>query len=129
MLPFVTDKKIEQLNKFERFVQNAEVGMTKDQYLALMEQLGQEPKEEEIPPDVTDFPYCAQQAFEVYAKLADRHIVTPSSILYVGKDLSTFKMLCDLYEVDKDEQALVLDFVTIIDKYAIKKANRKRPKK
>jgi hypothetical protein len=103
--------------------------MTKDQYYSLMEQLGNTPVESEVPPDLTDFPYFASQAYDIFNKLGDRHLATSTSVMYLGKDLSTFDMLCNVYEVDPENKASVLDFITIIDKHAIKKANRKKGKK
>ena len=38
------------------FLDNKDVGMTKDQYLEMMEQMGEEPDWEKCPPDWEDFP-------------------------------------------------------------------------
>lgn len=56
--------------------------MTKDKYLTICEQMGQEPNEEKCPPDFEDFPLPVQQAIEVFNKLGDR--VYPD-IGYMGK--------------------------------------------
>ncbi len=46
--------------------------MTKDQYLAMCEQLGSEPIDSEIPLEYSDLPHEAQQAHEVFHYLPDR---------------------------------------------------------
>lgn len=56
--------------------------MSKEKYLTLCEQMGQEPSESKCPPDFEDFPLPVQQAIEVFNKLGDR--VYPD-IGYVGK--------------------------------------------
>jgi hypothetical protein len=57
--------------------------MTKDKYLTLCDQMGQEPSEEKCPPDFEDFPVPVQQAIEIFNKLGDR--VYPE-IGYLGKN-------------------------------------------
>ena len=49
------EKKL-ALKRLEKFLQNLDTGMTRDKYLDMKEQLGQEPVESEIPPDQEDMP-------------------------------------------------------------------------
>ena len=57
--------------------------MTRDRYLKMCEQMGQEPIEDEIPPDWEDFPTIAIQALTTFSDLGDR--VVPD-VGYMGKD-------------------------------------------
>jgi hypothetical protein len=63
--------------------------MTKEKYLTLCEQMGQDPSEEKCPPDFEDFPLPVQQAIEVFNKLGDR--VYPD-IGYVGKNYDLLEL-------------------------------------
>ena len=46
--------------------------MTRNKYLTMMEQLGQEPKDSEIPPDWDDLPEIVIQAVNTFNMLGDR---------------------------------------------------------
>ena len=64
--------------------------MTRERYFKMCEQLGQEPNENEIPPDIEDFPQIAIQALTTFSNLGDR--VYPD-IGYMGKDFTTLPLL------------------------------------
>jgi len=49
--------------------------MTRDRYLEMMEQLGKEPEEDEIPPDWEDLPDIIYSAVSTYNVLGDREIM------------------------------------------------------
>ena len=51
----------------------------------MCEQLGQEPKLEEMPPEMVDFPLEIQEAFVIHAMLPDRWDSMSGS--YMGKRL------------------------------------------
>ena len=48
--------------RLETWQHNSEAKMTKERYLEMMEQLGKDPIESEIPPDSDDFPYIVLDA-------------------------------------------------------------------
>lgn len=92
--------------------------MTKERYFEMMEQLGKEPVEDEIPPSWEDFPEVILDAIAIFNLLGDR--VYPD-IGYVGKDYSNLQYLSNVYEVDNQEVLVqVLDF---LDSRAIKKSS------
>ena len=62
---------------------NLDTGMTRDKYFTMMEQLEQEPKDSEIPPDWEDLPDIMVYAMNTFNSLGDR--VYPD-IGYIGKD-------------------------------------------
>jgi len=97
---------------------NLDTGMTKEKYLRVCEQLGKEPKEKEMPPDMEDFPELVQEAVNTFNMLGDR--VYPD-IGYVGKDYTNLPIYLDLYEVQDKE--LFLRILAWLDNRAIKKSS------
>lgn len=92
--------------------------MTKDRYFEMMQQLGREPIEDEIPPSWEDFPEDVLDAVAVFNLLGDR--VYPD-IGYVGKDYSNLGYLSDVFEVDNQE--LLVQVLNFLDSRAIKKSS------
>jgi hypothetical protein len=87
--------------------------MTADKYLMMCEQLGTEPKAEEIPASFEDFPYIVQVAINVHAILPDKW--EGFSGTYMGKDYLLLPYLADeVYKVDNKAQ--LVQFVTLIDR-------------
>ena len=64
--------------------------MTKKRYLDMMEQLGQEPKMEEMPPDYEDFPDIVIDAIETFNSLGDRIF---GDVGYTGKDYTNLPVM------------------------------------
>lgn len=92
--------------------------MTKDKYLAMMSQLGQEPVEEKCPPDFEDFPIPVQQAIEVFNKLGDR--VYPD-IGYLGKDYTALDLHMEVSKVYEKE--IFLETLIRLDSSMIKRSS------
>jgi hypothetical protein len=88
--------------------------MTRERYFKMCEQLGQEPKENEIPPDIEDFPEVAIEAMNTFSNLGDR--VYPE-IGYMGKDFTTLPYYIDMYEIKDTE--LFLEILTYLESRAI----------
>lgn len=83
----------------------------------MMEQLGKDPVEEEIPPDYDDLPEIILNAVVVFNALGDR--VYPE-IGYIGKDYTNLPIFLKIYDVeDKD---YFLEILSWLDSRAIKKA-------
>ena len=106
------------LERLGKLYNNLEAKVTKDRYFEMMEQLGQEPIEEEIPPSWEDFPEEVLDAISIFNVLGDR--VYPD-IGYVGKDYSTLKYLAEVFEVDNQE--LLVQVLNFLDSRAIKKSS------
>lgn len=73
--------------------------------------MGTEPDPEEIPPEMEDFPFEVQEAFDVYYRLPD--MWDGMSGTYLGKDIGPLEMLFDLFNVS--DRRTALDFISIID--------------
>lgn len=92
--------------------------MTQERYFEMMEQLGQDPIEDEIPPSWEDFPEDVISAINVFNLLGDR--VYPD-IGYIGKDYTNLPILTDVYGVNDTE--LLMDVLNFLDSRAIKKSS------
>jgi len=91
--------------------------MTRDRYFTMCEQLGQEPKEEEIPPDSEDFPELVAYALNTFHSLGDR--VYPD-IGYMGKDFTNLPLYIEMYSIEDNE--LFLEILTYLESRAIKQS-------
>ena len=107
----------ELLSRLEKLYKNLEVKMTKERYFEMMQQMGKEPIENEIPPSWEDFPEDVLDAVSIFNLLGDR--VYPD-IGYVGKDYSNLQYLSDIFEVDNQE--LLVQVLNLLDSRAIKKS-------
>jgi len=114
----VEEQKQESLKRLEKLFQNSETGMTRDKYLDMMEQLGKEPKENEMPPDLYDFPEIVVDAINTFNILGDRAY---PEIGYVGKDYTNLPIFIELYEVSDKEY--FLEILAWLDARAIKKSS------
>tara|TARA_R110002074_G_scaffold115_1_gene458 strand:- start:3917 stop:4237 length:321 start_codon:yes stop_codon:yes gene_type:complete len=79
--------------------------MTQERYFKMCEQMGQEPIQEEIPPDWRDFPEVVHNAMNTFNMLGDR--VYPE-IGYMGKDYTNLPHFIEQYEPDDKEFFLVI---------------------
>lgn len=92
--------------------------MTKDRYLTMCEQMGQEPNIDIMPPDLNDLPLLVQYAINVFNLLGDR--VYPE-IGYTGKDYTKLPILMEIYNIEDKE--FFLEILSWLDSRAIKKAS------
>ena len=97
---------------------NTDTGMTRERYLEMCEQMGNEPLEEEIPPDMQDFPPIIVEALHTFNMLGDR--LYPE-IGYVGKDYTNLEHFLELYGIEDKEYFLQL--LSWLDARAIKKSS------
>ena len=106
------------LKRLESLFQNSDTGMTRDKYLDMMEQLGKEPVESEIPPDFDDLPEIVVQAVSTFNMLGDRAY---PEIGYVGKDYTNLPHYIDVYGIEDKEY--FLEILAWLDARAIKKSS------
>jgi len=92
--------------------------MTRDRYLKMCEQMGQEPIEDEIPPDWEDFPTIAIQALTTFSDLGDR--VVPD-VGYMGKDFTNLPIYIKMQGIEDTE--LFLEILTYLESRAIKQSH------
>ena len=103
--------------RLEKWQKNSDSKMTKDKYLDMKEQLGQEPNWDECPPGDEDLPDLFIDAINIFNSLGDR--VFPE-IGYIGKDYTNLPILLDLYKIDNVD--LTMEALSRLDNHAIKKS-------
>lgn len=108
------------------YFQNAYLGVTKETYFEICEQLGTEPLESEIPFEFEDFPDEIQQALSIYYRLRDEW--DGFNGVYLGKNFTGLGDILDIYQVSKDERQEVLDWIFVIDKVRSKYVAESKPK-
>jgi hypothetical protein len=79
--------------------------------------MDKEPVEEEIPPDMEDFPSIVHLALNTFSDLGDR--VYPD-IGYMGKDFTNLPYYIDIYGIEEKE--LFLEILTFLESRAIKQS-------
>jgi len=94
--------------------------MTRDKYLKMQEQLGREPTEKDMPPDIDDFPLIVQAAMNTFNMLGDK--VYPD-IGYTGKDYTNLPYYIEIYGIQDKE--FFLEILAWLDARAIKKSSEK----
>ena len=72
--------------------------MSADQYILMCEQMGWEPKEEDLPQDGSNLSLECQQALTVLNSLPD--IWEGMNGTWLGKDYSGLGTIMDIYEID-----------------------------
>lgn len=117
--------------RLEKWQNNIEVGIDKDKYLTMCEQMGVEPSETKCPPDIADLPLPIQQALDVFNRLGDR--VYPD-IGYMGKDFTSLAIHMEVVGVTEKDifmEALVRLDASMIKRSAeqMKKARESMKKK
>ena len=96
--------------------------MTKDQYLRMVEQTGEEIDWDRIPPEPEDFPEIVINAMNVFNSMGGR--IYPD-IGYVGKDYTSYKLLLERYGVQKHEEDYTLDLILWLDNKEIEESQRR----
>ena len=97
---------------------NADSGMTRERYLEMCEQMGNEPLDEEIPPNYEDMPEIIIVALTTFSLLGDR--VYPD-IGYIGKDYTNLDHYIDIFGIDDKEY--FMSILSWLDSRMIKKSS------
>ena len=92
--------------------------MTRDRYLELCEQMGNEPVEEEIPPSWEDFPEIVLDAVSTFNSLGDK---VQAEVGYIGKDYTNLNHYLEVYGIEDKE--FFLHLLNWLDARAIKKSS------
>jgi len=88
----------------------------------MMEQLGQEPKPEEMPPDYEDFPEIVIDAIETFNSLGDRIF---ADVGYTGKDYTNLPYYMKINNIADDQQELFLNILLRLDAQAIQTSQKR----
>ena len=88
----------------------------------MMEQLDQEPKPEEMPPDYEDFPDIVIDAIETFNSLGDRIF---ADVGYTGKDYTNLPYYIKINKISDDQQELFLNILLRLDAQAIQTSQKR----
>ena len=86
--------------------------MTKDQYLAMCEQTGQEIDWDKCPPASEDFPDIIHDGMNIYNSLGNR---VYQDVGFVGKDFTNLNMLYELYQVEHHEKDFLMKIMFFLE--------------
>jgi hypothetical protein len=109
------DKSLSTLDKFL----NQPEGISKDKYLALMEQLGKEPELDKMPLDYFDLCPDAQIAVNIYNRLGNR---VYGDVGFVGKDYTNLPILIEIFGITNKD--LLIDLLNVLDASNIDKSQK-----
>ena len=96
--------------------------MTKDQYLRMVEQTGEEIDWEKCPPEIEDFPESIIRALNIFESLGVR--VYPD-VGYVGRDYTNLDLLYNVYFVEKHEEDWIFELLLFLDSRAIQESQKR----
>lgn len=80
--------------------------MTQDQYIEMCEQMGWDPDPDEMPPEVHELSYEAQQALRLFNALPDK--IEGMNGLWLGKDYSGLGDIMRIYKIEESEEVFNL---------------------
>ena len=113
-------QKQELWERLEKWQKHKDSKMDKDRYLSMMNELGQEPKIEEIPPGIEDFPEIVIDGINTFNSLGDR--IYPE-IGYIGKDYTNLPLYIEMYKIE--DRDTFLEILLRLDAEAIKTSQDK----
>ena len=96
--------------------------MTKDQYLRMVEQTGEEIDWEKCPPEIEDFPDSVHTAMNIYNSLGDR--IYPD-VGFIGKDFTNLSLLYENYFIEEHEKDWIFELLLFLDSNSIKESQRR----
>ncbi len=96
--------------------------MSKEQYLRMCEQMGEEPDWKKCPPDWEDFPAIVIDVINIFHSMGDR--VYPD-IGYIGKDFTNLDFLLKRYYIQEHQKDYVLELLLWLDSRAIESSQKK----
>jgi hypothetical protein len=105
-------------------MQNASLGMTKEQYFDMCENLGSEPVEEEIPVEFDDFPLEVQTALSIYKILRDEWEFVGGN--YLGKNINGIFEVFDAYDIEPCDKRFYLELIHMIDSVRIDEIRKQK---
>ena len=117
------EEQLEKLwERLDRWHKNSDAKMSKENYLDMMEQLGKEPIEEEMPPGIEDFPEIVINALETFNGLGDRIF---GDVGYVGKDYTNLPYFMRIFGIEEADEETFLTILLKLDAQAIEISNKR----
>jgi len=95
--------------------------MTKDQYLRMVEQTGEEIDWERCPPELSDFPESVIDALNIFHSLGNK--VYPE-IGYIGKDFSNRDIFFELYNIESYQKDWIMELLLFLENETVSESQR-----
>jgi len=96
--------------------------MTKEQYLMMCEQTGQDIDWERCPPDMEDFPETVLTSLNIFNTLGDRIY---GDVGYIGKDFTNLPFIFDLYYIKEQYQKdWIFEVLLFLDNRTIEESRK-----
>ena len=112
----------EEVSKLRSYITNKNIGMTKEHYLEMCEQMNSTPIKEEIPVEIDDLTVQSQNVIEIFNYFPEKWGGMGG---YEGKDISNFPTIFNLFEVPQKDWLLYLDLLGVLIEEQVKIVNRK----
>ena len=95
--------------------------MSKEQYLRMCEQTGQEIDWDKCPPGWEDFPEPVTTAIEIFHQLGDR---VYADVGFVGKDFTNLDFLFRIHYIKDHQKEYLLELLLFLEREAIQESQR-----
>tara|TARA_Y100000361_G_C11075264_1_gene297912 strand:- start:435 stop:761 length:327 start_codon:yes stop_codon:yes gene_type:complete len=97
--------------------------MTKEQYLMMCEQTGEEIDWDRCPPEPEDFPSSVITALNIFNSLGNK---VYGDVGYTGKDFTNIDLILEVYKVTSYlERSWILELLLFMDSIAIEENNQR----
>jgi len=96
--------------------------MTKDQYLMMCEQTGQQIDWDKCPVEWVDFPQPVLDAINIYHSLGNRIY---SDVGFVGKDYTNFNFLLKQYDISNYLKDFIFEIIMFMETRQVEESQRK----
>lgn len=103
--------------------------MTREKYIEMCKQMGDEIDWNKCPRMLEDFPAYVHFGIEIFNCLPDTYIPTMDQPIYGGKNLSSFDILMNVLDAPREEVQDIFSIVQLLDSRAREEAIRKAKKK
>ena len=96
--------------------------MSKNQYLEMCEQMGEEPDWDKCPVDWEDFPEIVITGMNVYNTLGNR---MAEGMGYIGKDYTNYTYILDHFNISSHQKDFVFEIVQFMEHRDIEISQKK----
>jgi hypothetical protein len=96
--------------------------MSKEQYLMMCEQTGEEIDWERCPPEIEDFPNSIHTSMNIFNSLGDR---VYGDVGYTGKDYTNLNLFFDVYKVQPYEKDWIMELILFLESRTIEESQRR----
>ena len=123
LITFVKKAKEKIKKQLTNYLDHDAIGMTKEQYLMMCEQTGEEIDWERCPPEWEDFPESVTKAMSIYHQLGNK--VYPD-IGYTGKDYTNLNYLYKTYYIQsRVEKDWIFELLLYLDSRTVEESQKK----